>query len=369
MEQKDNGQETIHNTKQTMDKPNSNDRSPITDHQQPGTDYRSPITDQFNRVHDYLRISLTERCNLRCFYCMPAEGILLRPRAEFMTTEEVVKMAKIFVSLGVKKIRLTGGEPLVRKDAREIITELSKLPIELAISTNGILVDEYIDTFKSCGLKSINVSLDSLKEEKFNSITRRNDFDKVISNIDLLLKNKFHVKINTVVIKGVNDDEICDLVEWTKDKNVHVRFIEFMPFEGNKWDWSKGISFKEIMTKMENRYGADVMKLEDGKNDTAKNYAIRNHIGTFAVISSVTNPFCDTCNRMRLTADGKIKNCLFSGSETDLLSAMRKGEDIVPLILESIWNKKKVRGGMNTFEDLSNPDLNQKNRSMISIGG
>jgi len=327
------------------------------------------IKDQFNRVHDYVRISLTERCNLRCSYCMPAEGIQLRPRSEFMTAEEVVKMAKIFVSLGVKKIRLTGGEPLVRKDAEEIITGLSRLPIELAISTNGILVDKYLETFKSCRLKSINVSLDSLKKEKFNAITRRDHFDKVISNINLLMENNFHVKINAVMIKGVNDDEVCDFVEWMRDKNIHVRFIEFMPFDGNKWDWSKGISFKEIMTRIESRYEGNVVKLEDAKNDTAKNYSIKNYKGTFAVISSVTNPFCDTCNRMRLTADGKIKNCLFSGTETDLLSAMRNGEDIVPMILESIWNKKAVRGGMETFEDFSDSSKNQKNRSMVAIGG
>ncbi len=327
------------------------------------------IKDQFNRVHDYLRISLTERCNLRCFYCMPEEGILLRPRSEFMSAEEVIKMAKVFVSLGVKKIRLTGGEPLVRKDAKEIITELACLPIELAISTNGILVDEYIDTLKSSGIKSINVSLDSFKKERFNSITRRDHFDKVISNIDLLLKEKFHVKINTVLIKGVNDDEICDFVAWTRDKNVHVRFIEFMPFVGNKWDWSKGISYADIMATIEKQFGNNVIKLEDARHDTAKNYSVYNHVGTFAIISSVTNPFCDTCNRMRLTADGKMKNCLFSGTETDLLTAMRNGKDVAPLILESVWNKKKKRGGMNSFEDLSNPSLNQKNRSMITIGG
>jgi cyclic pyranopterin phosphate synthase len=183
------------------------------------------------------------------------------------------------------------------------------------------------------------------------------------------MENNFHVKINTVLIKGVNDDEICDLVEWMRDKNIHVRFIEFMPFDGNKWDWNKGISFKEIMTKIESRYDGNVVKLKDGKNDTAKNYSIKNYKGTFAIISSVTNPFCDTCNRMRLTADGKIKNCLFSGTETDLLSAMRNGEDIVPLILESIWNKKAVRGGMKSFEDFSDSSQNQKNRSMITIGG
>ena len=296
---------------------------------------------------------------------MPEEGIQLRPKDSFMTKNEVLKMAQTFVSLGVNKIRLTGGEPLIRKDAKEILQELSKLPIELAITTNGILVDEYIQTFNSSNIKSINLSLDSLKKDKFNSITRREYFDRVTANIQLLLNEGFHLKINAVLIKGVNDDEICDFVDWTKDKNVHVRFIEFMPFDGNKWDWSKGVSFKEIISIIEKRYGNNIIKLDDGKNDTAKNYAISNHTGTFAIISSVTNPFCDTCNRMRLTADGKMKNCLFSSGETDLLGAMRNGLDIVPMILNNVWNKKELRSGINTIQDFKN----QKNRTMVAIGG
>jgi len=296
---------------------------------------------------------------------MPEEGIQLRPKDSFMTKNEVLKMAQTFVSLGVNKIRLTGGEPLIRKDAKEILQELSKLPIELAITTNGILVDEYIQTFNSSNIKSINLSLDSLKNDKFNSITRREYFDRVTNNIQLLLNEGFHLKINAVLIKGVNDDEICDFVDWTKDKNVHVRFIEFMPFDGNKWDWSKGVSFKEIISIIEKRYGNNIIKLDDGKNDTAKNYAISNHTGTFAIISSVTNPFCDTCNRMRLTADGKMKNCLFSSGETDLLGAMRSGLDIVPMILNNVWNKKELRSGINTIQDFKN----QKNRTMVAIGG
>ncbi|MEK6616880.1 MAG: GTP 3',8-cyclase MoaA [Bacteroidota bacterium] len=323
------------------------------------------ITDQFGRVHDYLRISLTERCNLRCFYCMPEEGIQLRPRSEFMTNEEVVAMAKIFVSLGVKKIRLTGGEPLVRNDAKEIIKELSQLPVEIAITTNGILVDKFIDNFISSGLKSVNVSLDSLQREKLNKITRRDYFDTILSNIHLLIKNNFHVKLNAVIIRDVNDNEIIDFIEFTKDNNVHFRFIEFMPFDGNKWDWSKGLSYKEILDMVKLNYRNNFSRIEDKKNDTSKNFRVNGYKGTFAIISSVTNPFCDRCNRIRLTSDGKIKNCLFSDSETDLLSVMRRGEDIVPIIQETVWHKKLMRGGMNTLVDLGK----QKNRSMVAIGG
>lgn len=333
------------------------------------TDNKNILIDNFGRVHDYLRISLTERCNLRCFYCMPEEGIPLRPRSEFMSHKEIITLAQTFVNLGVKKIRLTGGEPLVRNDAKEIITELAQLPIDLAITSNGILIDKFIDTFIQAKVKSINISFDSLKKEKFNSITRRNYFDTILSNIHLLIKNNFHVKLNAVIIKGVNDDEIIDFINFTKDLPVHYRFIEFMPFADNKWDWSKGLSYQEIMTKVDTYYGQEVIRIEDGKNDTAKNYKIRNHQGTFAIISSVTNPFCDTCNRLRLTADGKIKNCLFSNSETDLLTALRKGEDIAALITQNVLDKKASRGGMATFEDYSNPLLNQQNRTMVSIGG
>ncbi len=327
------------------------------------------LLDQFGRVHDYLRISLTERCNLRCVYCMPAEGIALRPKSQFMTTAEVVGIAKTFVGLGITKIRLTGGEPLVRNDAKEIIEELSKLNADLAISTNGILVNKFIDTFKACGIRSVNISLDSLQEQKLNTITRRNHFKEILSNIQLLIKENFHVKLNAVIMKGINDDEVLDFVRFTKENPVHFRFIEFMPFNGNKWDWSKGLSYKEMMSVIESGYENKVRKLEDKKNDTAKSYKIEGFKGTFAVISSVTNPFCDSCNRLRLTADGKMKNCLFSQSETDLLTSFRNGNDIQPLIFENVWKKKSTRGGMESFEEFSDSKLNQKNRSMISIGG
>lgn len=327
------------------------------------------IIDSLGRVHDYLRISLTERCNLRCVYCMPEEGVMLRGNSAYMSKDEIVGLAEHFVKLGVKKIRLTGGEPLVRKDATEIILELSKLPVELAITTNGILIDKYIDTFFQAGLNSINVSLDTLKIDKFKALTRRNYFDKVISNINLLLKNDFHVKLNAVLIKGQNDDELFDFIEFTRSKSIHYRFIEFMPFDGNSWNWNKGVSYEEILKIASQKYGSDLIRLEDKKNDTSKNFKINGYLGTFAIISSVTNPFCDSCNRIRVTADGKLKNCLFSGSETDLLTAMRNGVDIEPMIIKSIWEKKAKRGGMNTFAEFSDPIEYSKNRSMVSIGG
>lgn len=328
------------------------------------------LTDSFGRQHDYLRISIMERCNLRCTYCMPEEGIQLRPREEFMRSEEILFLAKTFVDLGVKKIRLTGGEPLIRKDAANIIEQLGELPVELTITTNGILVDRFIDVFKGAGIKSINVSVDTLIPSKMKEITRRDYYDPIMANIDLLAKEGFTVKINKVVMKGVNDDEIEDFISWSINKPFHIRFIEFMPFDGNSWDWSKGVSYQEILLRAKQKFGAEnIIRLTDQPNDTAKNFRVDGAQGTFAVISSVTNPFCDTCNRLRLTADGKIKNCLFSNQETDLLTALRNGDDVGELIAWSVRNKKAVRAGMNSFKQFSDPDTHKENRSMTTIGG
>lgn len=287
-----------------------------------------------------------------------------------MRTEEIISIAKTFVDLGVKKIRLTGGEPLIRKDVVSIIKQLSALPIELGISTNGILIDQFVDCFEEYGVRSVNVSLDSLRHERMAAITRRDYFERIMSNIQLLADRGFEVKVNTVAMRGTNDDEITDFIEWTRKMPVHVRFIEFMPFDGNNWSWDKGVSLDEILTRTTERFGAfGFERITDRPNDTSKNYRLKDGAGTFAVISSVTNPFCDTCNRIRLTADGKLKNCLFSGSETDLLTALRNGESIVPLIQESVQKKKSVRSGLNSFDQLSDPKNHALNRSMTTIGG
>jgi molybdenum cofactor biosynthesis protein A len=301
---------------------------------------------------------------------MPEEGIPLRPKAHFMSQEEVVHIAQTFCNLGISKIRLTGGEPLIRKDFGEIIQKLSLLPVELAITTNGILIDQYVETFRACGVRTFNVSLDTLQQEKMSQITRRDYYHRIMSNIDLLLKDPDNrIKINAVLIKGVNDDELIDFIEFTKNRQVSVRFIEYMPFSGNKWDWEKGVGIDKIITELEESYGGKLIRILDKKHDTARNYKISGYQGSFGIISSVTNPFCDTCNRIRLTADGKIKNCLFSSGETDLLTSLRNGEDIEQLIRYSIWEKKQARGGMTSFDDFSNPEKNQKNRTMTAIGG
>jgi len=301
---------------------------------------------------------------------MPAEGIALTPKSNLMTADEIVTIAQTFVHLGVTKIRLTGGEPLVRKDAATIIQRLGKFGVELTLTTNGILVHDFIDTFKEAGIKALNVSIDSLQKEKYTTITRRNYFEKLWENLDLLYENNFQVKLNVVVIKGFNDNEIIDFIELTKDRSIQIRFIEFMPFDGNQWNKEKLVSYAEILSQVSSFYTDEVVeRISDKPNDTAKNHKIQSYKGSFSVISSVTNPFCSSCNRIRLTADGKLKNCLFSNSETSLLETLRAGEPIEPLIFKNIRHKKAMRGGMDDDVKFQNPKLFSQNRSMIKIGG
>lgn len=325
------------------------------------------ITDSYNRVHNYLRISLTDNCNLRCFYCMPEEDYEFTPASRLMQVDEIQALAKIFVDLGVNKIRLTGGEPLVRKDAKDIILALAKLPVKLTLTTNATRLHEFLETLEYANIRSLNISLDTLEPEKFNLITRRNQFQLVYNNIQLLMSKGFHVKVNMVVMKGLNENELLDFVEWTKYEPVHVRFIEFMPFTGNRWTSNKVFTMQQMLQVIEEKY--EIVRLQDEKHDTAKGYRVPGYQGTFSVISTMSSNFCGDCNRMRLTADGKIKNCLFSKEETDLLTAFRKGEDVISLIHQSIQSKAKELGGQFTtdFEHLHAEDIN--NRSMITIGG
>ncbi len=325
------------------------------------------LIDGFQRAHDYLRISLTDNCNLRCNYCMPLDKHDFTAPAKLMQAGEIHAIAKIFTELGIKKIRLTGGEPLIRKDAAEIIESLASLPVELTLSSNGILADRFINCFKQAGVKSLNISLDSLHADKFERITHRNCFDIVLSNIHLLLQENFHVKVNVVVMKGVNEHEILDFVNLTREFPLHIRFIEFMPFTGNKWSSDQLFTHQEILNKLSTEF--DYIKLKDGKHDTTKKFKVIGFEGTFALISTITEPFCSGCNRLRLTADGRMKNCLFSRGETNLLSAFRQGQDIRPLIRENVLAKKAERGGQFLESYGTNDPASIVNRSMVAIGG
>ncbi|WP_268224007.1 GTP 3',8-cyclase MoaA [Sinomicrobium oceani] len=325
------------------------------------------IKDTYHRTHDYLRISLTDVCNLRCFYCMPEEDYDFTPESRLMQVDEITHIARTFVDMGVTKIRLTGGEPLARKDAAEILKQLSDLPVTLTMTTNATLLHRYMDILEGCGVRSLNISLDTLKPEKFLWITRRKQFRLAMDNIHEAVRRGFHVKINAVIMKGLNDNELLDFVSWTRDYPVHVRFIEFMPFNGNRWTSNQVFTWKEMLEVIATEFPYEHLQKEP--HDTAKKYRVPGHKGTFAVISTMSAPFCSGCNRMRLTADGKMKNCLFSRGETDLLSALRNGEDLEFLIRSNILQKARGLGGQmgEDFKKLDGEKID--NRSMISIGG
>jgi len=298
---------------------------------------------------------------------MPEEEYEFTPVSRLMQPDEIESISKIFVAQGVNKIRLTGGEPLVRKDAGKIILSLSKLPVKLTLTTNGTRVHEYIELLKEANIQTLNISLDTLQSDRFMLLTRRDQFKLVYDNIQLLIRNGFQVKVNVVVMKGMNDGEINNFIEWTKVTPIQIRFIEFMPFSGNRWTSNKVFTWQEILDLVQTKY--PIVRLDDEIHDTAKKYTVPGHAGSFAVISTMTSPFCSGCNRMRLTADGKMKNCLFSKEETDLLTAFRNGEDILPLIQKSIASKAKELGGQFTadFEKVHAEEI--QNRSMITIGG
>lgn len=329
----------------------------------------APLTDRHGRTHRSLRISIVDKCDLRCTYCMPEDQRFL-PREELMTRAEIAAIARLFVErYGVTKVRLTGGEPLVRPDAVDIVRDLSALGVSLGLTTNAMSLDKHLDDLIDAGLGSINISLDTFDAERFRRITRRDGFGRVRANIGLALQRGLRVKVNTVVMRGVNDDELLRFVELTREHPVHVRFIEFMPFAGNRWGRERVYTHAEMLGHIGSVHSFE--KLDDDPHSTAKAYRVPDWPGTFAVISTVTEPFCSGCDRLRLTAEGRMRNCLFAREETDLLSAFRRGEDIAPLIEANVLAKQAMLGGLPPFRPERQQDVlhDLSVRPMVSIGG
>ena len=321
------------------------------------------------RKHTYLRISLTERCNLRCLYCMPEEGVELTPKKSLLTTEEILRLAKLFVAEGVEKIRLTGGEPTVRKDFMELAAELGAIPglRHLGITTNGIALAKKLPMLKNSGVDLLNISLDTLCPSTFQELTRRNGLDKVLRSIETACELGYDpVKVNCVVMRGRNDHEILDFVELTRDKPINVRFIEYMPFDGNAWADKKMVSYKEMVDLIEKKHGKGCLRrMNDGKSEVAKNFTVDGHRGSVSFVTSMTEHFCSGCSRLRIMADGNLKVCLFGPSEVSLRDAMRSGatdEEMLQIVSVAVDRKKAAHAGM--FELAKT-----KNRSMIKIGG
>ena len=365
------------------------------------------LTDSFHRQHDYLRISVTERCNLRCLYCMPEEGVELSPHTKQLTSPEIVYLSSLFVSQGVTKIRLTGGEPTVRKDIVPLMQEIGKLRQnglrELCLTTNGISLHRKLDPLVEAGLTGVNLSLDTLDPFQFQIMTRRKGFEAVMKSIDRILEmNKvgagIKLKINCVVMRGLNDREIIPFVEFGREKPIEVRFIEYMPFDGNKWNQGKMFSYQEMLAVIREKYSS-LEKVVDHRNDTSKTYQVPGFAGRVGFITSMTHNFCGTCNRLRITSDGNLKVCLFGNAEVSLRDIIRKENNGQPIdltalkelqLLETVQTaaqlndegrvsaerereilniigmavkrKKAKHAGMGQLE-------NMKNRPMILIGG
>lgn len=327
------------------------------------------LTDRFARTHRSLRISIVDKCDLRCTYCMPEEQHFLH-RDKLMTRGEIRTLAALFVGeYGITKVRLTGGEPLMRPDVVEIVRDMAALPVKLGLSTNGMRLHLFMDELKEAGLQHLNISLDTFDAERFRQLSRRDGHGRILANIEQALELGFHVKLNMVVMRGINDDELLRFVGLTQHRNVHVRFIEFMPFAGNKWGRERVYTYAEMLGRIGSVHAVE--KLDDDPHSTAKAYRVKGWKGTFAVISTVTEPFCGSCDRLRLTAEGKMRNCLFAREETDLLTALRNGDDLAPLVQANVWAKHKMLGGLPAFQ----PDTQQEvlhglsTRPMVSIGG
>ncbi len=324
-------------------------------------------TDSFHRKIDYLRLSITDRCNLRCVYCMPEEGVRKFGHPEALSYEEIVRLARISISLGISKVRITGGEPLARKDAIGLCESIAKIPGlgSLTLTTNGVLLEEFAEDLFAAGIRRVNISLDTLKAEKFRQITRRDLFSRVWAGIMAALKVGFSpVKLNAVIMAGVNDDEIEELARLSFRYPFHVRFIEFMPFQQCDYE-SVFVPAREILDRL-GRLGR-LEKTPEGDGDgPARQYAFEGAAGRIGIISPVSNHFCPGCNRLRLTADGKLRTCLFSVDETDLRLLLRRGasdEEIGERMLAAISKKPEKH-------HLSNPVFRKCiSRPMFSIGG
>ena len=323
------------------------------------------LTDLFGRVHKDFRISVTDRCNFRCQYCMPEEGLDWLKREELLSFEEITRITKILVeNYGINSVRLTGGEPTLRANLSDLISMLSKLPIEIALTTNGISLDKNAHNFRSAGLHRVNISIDSLKAERFEEITLRDDMKKVITGIEASIEAGLSpVKINVVVMRGINDDEIIEFAKFGRERGVIVRFIEFMPLDADeKWSTLSVVSLDEIFSTINSVYPLEVVKRS---NAPASRFRYIDGQGEIGIVASVTQKFCDTCDRIRITADGQFRNCLFSNEEFDLKEALRSessDKEICELLEMAVSAKREGHG-------IGNVDFIRPARSMSQIGG
>nr|POE86473.1 isoform mocs1a of molybdenum cofactor biosynthesis protein 1 [Quercus suber] len=308
------------------------------------------LTDNFHRQHDYLRISVTEKCNLRCLYCMPEEGVDLSPSKTQLTTPEIFYLSALFVNQGVNKIRLTGGEPTVRKDIVPLMQKIGSLRRnglkELALTTNAISLHRKLDAMVEAGLTGVNISLDTLDPFEFQLLTRRQGFEAVMKSINRVQEmNKagagIKLKINAVVMRGLNSHQVLPFVEMTRHRDIEVRFIEYMPFGGNKWSENKMLPYAEMMHMIREEHPT-LARMQDAKNDTSKTWHIPGFKGRIGFITSMTHNFCGTCNRLRITSDGNLKVCLHGNAEVSLRDLLRETNSGEPMDEEAFEAVRQI---------------------------
>lgn len=328
------------------------------------------LTDNHGRKITYLRLAVTDRCNLRCFYCMPEDGLNWLSRSELMTYEEMLRVCSLLVRMGIDKVRVTGGEPFVRKDIMPFLSSLSRLEGlgELTITTNGVLTAPFVPELKKIGVRSVNLSLDTLDAARFFSITKRDEFAAVMRTLEELLKHGIEVKINVVVMAGKNTEDIIPLAELTKELPVSVRFIEEMPFNGDshlyrglEWDYMR------ILEEIRGRFPG-ITKMQDEPSSTAYNYRIPGHKGNIGIIAAYSRTFCGTCNRIRITPVGELKTCLYDGGVLNLKDMIRQGRDeaqVRDALTDAL--RRRAKDGWEAERLLVNNK--RTHESMATIGG
>ena len=329
----------------------------------------TPLTDGFGRVHDNLRISVTDRCNIRCFYCMPDEPIKFTDREEILHFEEIERFVRVAAGLGVNKLRITGGEPLVRRDLPELIRRLAVIPgiRDIALTTNAVLLEQQAEALYRAGLRRLNIHLDTLDRERFRQITRRDDLPRVMAGIEAAVKAGFErIKFNVVAVKNLNESDIVPMALFCREHGFEPRFIEFMPLDSQElWDRKKVLTADEIIAMISREVGPLVEVPDRDPRAPATDYAYADGSGRLGFIASVSKPFCLNCNRLRLTSDGKIRYCLFAIEETDVKGLLRSGapdEEIAAAVRRCI-SDKWIGHQINTTKFVPPP------RPMYSIGG
>jgi GTP 3',8-cyclase len=328
-----------------------------------------PLVDTFGRLHDNLRISVTDRCNIRCFYCMPEEGVQYMPREEILSFEEIERFVRTAVTLGVTKIRITGGEPLVRKDLPVLVSKICAIPgvRDVALTTNGVLLARHAEALYDAGLRRLNVHLDTLDRERFLKITRRDDLPKVLDGIDTAQRIGFGpIKINAVAVKNLVEPDVVPLARYGRERDIEIRYIEFMPLDSQGlWARENVLSADEIIATLSREISPLVEIPDRDPRAPATEYRYADGVGRVGFIASVTRPFCLNCNRVRLTSDGKLRYCLFAIEETDVRALLRTGApdaEIAAVIRETV-HKKWLGHEINSARFVPPP------RPMHSIGG